>query len=49
MASSEASRPRTIEKVSRETVRLVSQVANWREAIYVATVLGAATTTVALR
>jgi glycosyl transferase, family 25 len=49
MASSEASRPRTIEKVSRETVRLVSQVANWREAIYVATVLGAVTTTVAVR
>ena len=49
MASSEVSRPRTIEKLSRETVRLLSQVANWREAIYVATVLGAVTTTVALR
>jgi hypothetical protein len=30
-------------------VRLVSQVANWREAIYAATVLGAVTTTVAVR
>jgi glycosyl transferase, family 25 len=49
MASGEASRPRTVEKVSRETVRLVSQVVNWREAIYVATVLGAVTTTVAVR
>jgi glycosyl transferase family 25 len=49
MATSEASRPRTLEKVSRETVRLLSQVAGWREAIYVATVLGAVTTTVAVR
>ena len=36
-------------EVSRETVRLLSQVANWREVIYITTVLGAVTTTVALR
>ena len=49
MASSDASRPRTAKRVGRETKRLVSQVADWRQAIYVATVLKPVTTTVAFR
>jgi glycosyl transferase family 25 len=49
MASSDASPPRTIKRVARESKRLVSQVADWREAIYVAAVLKPVTTTVALR
>ena len=49
MSSSDASRPRTTKRVARETRRLVSQVADWREAIYVAAVLRPVTTTVAFR
>jgi glycosyl transferase family 25 len=49
MAGSDAGRPGTGKRVAREAKRLVSQVANWREAIYVAAVLKPVTTTVALR
>jgi glycosyl transferase, family 25 len=49
MASSDAPRPRTTKRVARETKRLLSQAADWGEAIYVAAVLRPVTTTVAFR
>ena len=48
MARSRATRPPKLKKLSRETVRLVEQVADYKEAIYLATFLKPVTTTVAL-
>jgi glycosyl transferase, family 25 len=49
MARSGAPRPPKLKKLSRETARLVEQVVDYKEAIYLATFLKPVTTTVALR
>jgi glycosyl transferase, family 25 len=49
MARSRAPRPPKLKKLSRETARLVEQVVDYKEAIYLATFLKPVTTTVALR
>jgi glycosyl transferase family 25 len=49
MARSRALRPPKLKKLSRETARLVERVADYKEAIYLATFLKPVTTTVALR
>jgi glycosyl transferase family 25 len=49
MAGAKAPRPTTLERLSREAGRLVSQIANCREAIYLAAFLRPVTTTVTLR
>ena len=49
MARSRVPRPPKLKKLSRETARLVEQVADYKEAMYLATYFKPVTTTVALR